>query len=140
MTFTDPEIDYLTGQPIGRLATKQPNGNLQVNPVVFAYNTDTGTIDIGGYTMSASRKYRNVADNGRVAFVLDDVVSTDPWRVRFLEVRGRAEAIPEPTDSASRVSGAIIRIHPERIISFALDTPDLEPHQVQVHSRAVPAT
>jgi pyridoxamine 5'-phosphate oxidase family protein len=50
------------------------------------------------------------------------------------------EAIPEPTDSVSRVSGAIIRIHPERIISFALDTPDLEPHEVQVHSRAVPAT
>jgi len=137
MTLTATEIDYLAGQPIGRLATAQPDGTLQVNPVGFAYNATTGTIDIGGYSMSSSRKYRNVADNGRVAFVVDDVVSTSPWRVRFLEIRGRAEVVGEPVDSASRVDGAIIRIHPHRIISFALDTPDLEPHQIRSHSRTV---
>ncbi|MDT7749752.1 MAG: pyridoxamine 5-phosphate oxidase family protein [Pseudonocardiales bacterium] len=108
MTFTDPEIDYLTGQPIGRLATKQPNGNLQVNPVGFAYNSDTGTIDIGGYTMSVSRKYRNVADNGRVAFVLDDVVSTDPWRVRFHRHPGSGTtpgAGPQPSRPSDLTTG-----------------------------------
>lgn len=135
--FTDIEIEYLASQPIGRLATSQPDGTLQVNPVGFAVNTELGTIDIGGFRMEHSRKYRNVADNGRVALVVDDVVSTDPWRVRFLEVRGDAEAITEPTDSTYPMSGAIVRIRPRRIISLALDKRDLElePHQVQAHAR-----
>lgn len=137
--FTDIEIDYLSGQPIGRLATIQPDGTPQVNPVGFAHNPETGTIDIGGYSMATSRKFRNVADNGRAAFVVDDIASTDPWRVRFLEIRGRAEAITEPADSASAVDGAIIRIHPTRILSLALRPGELEPepHQVRSHSRTV---
>ena len=42
--------------------------------------------------MAASRKFRNVAENGRAAFVVDDIASLDPWRVRCLEIRGDAEA------------------------------------------------
>ena len=46
--------------------------------------------------MTRSRKYRNVADNGlRVAFVVDDLRSRDPWRVRCLEIRGTAEVVPD---------------------------------------------
>ena len=135
--FTDIEISYLADQPIGRLATAQPDGTLQVNPVSFTCNAAAGTIDIGGYNMAASRKFRNVADNGRVAFVVDDVVSTAPWRVRFLEIRGRAEAITEPSESASAVAGPIIRIHPDKVLSLALlpGEQDLEPHQLRVHPR-----
>jgi pyridoxamine 5'-phosphate oxidase family protein len=137
--FTDTEIEYLSQQPIGRLATSQPDGTLQVNPVGFAVNTELGTIDIGGFNFAGSRKYRNVADNGRAAFVVDDIASTDPWRVRFLEIRGQAEAVPEPTDSAYRMPGPIVRIRPKRIISFALGTNDLdlEPHEVKAHGRDV---
>jgi hypothetical protein len=32
--------------------------------------------------------------------VVDDLASVKPWRPRFLEIRGHAEAIAEPTDSA----------------------------------------
>jgi pyridoxamine 5'-phosphate oxidase family protein len=140
MSFTKIELDYLATQQLGRLATVQPNGTLQVSPVGFTYNAGTGTIDIRGYHMAASRKFRNVADNGRVAFVIDDIASTDPWRVRCLEIRGTAEAISDPavTDSADAgVSGAIIRIHPGRIISFGLDSPDVEPHDLVPYSRDV---
>lgn len=138
--FTDTEIEYLSGQTLGRLATSHPDGTLQVNPVGFAPNAATGTIDIGGYNMARSRKYRNVADNGRVAFVVDDVASTEPMRVRFLEIRGRAEVITEPSDSAyQHVEGPIIRIHPARIISLALRPGDLqlEPHEVTMQSRGI---
>ena len=87
--------------------------------------------------MAASRKFRNVAGDGRAAFVIDDVVSTDPWRVRFLEIRGRAEAISEPSDSASAMDGPIIRIHPDKVLSLALrpGEQDLEPRQVRLHTR-----
>jgi pyridoxamine 5'-phosphate oxidase family protein len=40
-----------------------------------------------------------------------------------VEIRGDAEAIGEPSDSASPTPGPIIRIHPRRIISFGLDQP-----------------
>lgn len=103
----------------------QPNGTLQNSPVGFYFNAKLQTIDIGGRNMQASRKFRNLADSGRVAFVVDDIASTDPWRVRCLEIRGHAEAITDPEDSAARVPGAIIRIHPQRIISFGIDPPRL---------------
>ena len=138
MTFTAAELDYLAHQRLGRLATAQPDGTLQVSPVGFRYNTDTGTIDIGGYRMSASRKFRNVADNGRVAFVIDDVASVQPWRVRCLEIRGRAEAVGAPDGTPAGVDGALIRIHPRRIISFGIEEPDQEPHLLTPHNRNVP--
>ncbi len=127
MVFTDIELGYLTGQRLGRLATAQPDGTIQINPVTFRYNSATDTIDIGGRHMATSRKFRNVAGNGRVAFVIDDLRSLDPvWRPRCLEVRGRGEAIAEPVDSAwagvdNGWDGAIIRIWPRRIISYGID-------------------
>jgi pyridoxamine 5'-phosphate oxidase family protein len=126
VTFHDFEIAYLATQTLGRLATAQPDGTLQVSPVGFTYNADLGTIDIGGFRNAASRKYRNVAANGRAAFVVDDLVSRDPWRVRCLEIRGTAEVV-----------GDLIRLHPQRIISFGIDQPDVEPHRLTPRSRDV---
>ncbi|SFA73199.1 pyridoxamine 5'-phosphate oxidase family protein [Amycolatopsis marina] len=137
MTFTKEEIDYLKSQRLGRLATAQPDGTLQVSPVGFGLNEETGTIDIGGYNMAASRKFRNVADNGRVAFVVDDLASVDPWRVRCLEIRGYAEAIEQPTDSSGNFRGPVIRIHPQRVISFGIDDLDTEPHKLVANKRDV---
>ncbi|NUP46689.1 MAG: PPOX class F420-dependent oxidoreductase [Catenulispora sp.] len=121
MTFTEAEIAYLAAGRLGRLATVQPDGTLQVSPVGFGYNAELGTIDIGGRAMSHSRKYRNVAANGRVAFVVDDLPSTDPWTVRCLEIRGVGEAIEAPEDSRANAPGPIIRVRPRRIISFGVD-------------------
>ena len=137
MSFSNAELAYLGTQRLGRLATVQPDGTLQVSPVGFSYNGSTGTIDIGGFNMAASRKFRNVADNGRVAFVVDDIASVDPWRVRCLEIRGQAEAIADPADSAARTAGAIIRVHPRRIISFGIDGPDRAPHELVADHRDV---
>jgi pyridoxamine 5'-phosphate oxidase family protein len=138
MSFTETELAYLATQPLGRLASVQPDGTLQASPVGFSYNAETKTIDITGYGMSASRKYRNVADNGRVAFVVDDIASVQPWRVRCVEIRGTAEAIDNPADSPTERNGAIIRIHPRRIISFGIDDPDVPPHELVPNKRNVP--
>ena len=91
MTFKPYEIDFMRATALGRLATIQPNGTPQVSPVGFSYNDELGTIDIAGYRMSSSQKYRNIARNDKVAFVVDDIASRDPWRVRCLEIRGTAE-------------------------------------------------
>ncbi|MBG0564487.1 PPOX class F420-dependent oxidoreductase [Actinoplanes aureus] len=136
MAFTEIEIHYLAGQRLGRLATLRPDGTLQNSPVGYRYHAATGTIDVAGHRLTDSRKYRNVAANGQVAFVVDDLVSTTPWRVRCLEVRGTAEAIEHPADSPYG-DAPIIRIHPRQIISFGLDELDTEPHQLVPSNRKV---
>ena len=136
MAFTEAEIAYLQEQLVGRMATVQPDGTLQVNPVTYRYNPDLGTIDIGGFNFAASRKFRNVVDNGRVAFVVDDVPSTAPWRVRCVEVRGEAETTTEP-DAFPDLDDVIIRIRPRRIISFGVTEPDKAPHELTYHRRDV---
>jgi pyridoxamine 5'-phosphate oxidase family protein len=123
--LTNGEIAYLRSQLLGRLATQQPNGTLQVSPVGFRYDPDTDRIVIGGLRMSQTQKFRNVAANGRVAFVVDDLVSRDPWQVRCLEIRGSAEV---RYDGASPVpgggDGAVISIRPERVLMFGIGEPD----------------
>lgn len=141
--FTEAEVTYLRSQRIARLATSQPDGTLQNNPVGFGVNEALGTIDIGGYDLERSRKYRNVADNGRAALVVDDLASVDPWRPRFVEIRGRAEAVAAPTDAQEQDgarSGPIIRLWPERILSLGLQPgdEDLDPHDATIQSRRVP--
>ena len=135
MTFKPHELDFLRGAELGRLATVQPDGTPQNSPVGFVYNHELGTIDIAGYRMSKSRKYRNIAHNDKVAFVVDDITSRDPWRVRCLEIRGTAEIPPSRGAAGDELDTAIIRVTPRRIISFGIDDQVSEPHQLQVDRR-----
>jgi len=138
MKFTQAEIAYLESQPLGRLATVQKGGTLQNSPVGFRYNAELDTIDITGHGMGNSQKFRNVIENGRVAFVVDDIASRQPWRIRCVEIRGSAEAIlpaPEVTNPRGR-DGSLIRIHPSRIISFGLEE-STEPHKLTFNKRNV---
>jgi pyridoxamine 5'-phosphate oxidase family protein len=139
MTFKSHELDFLRQAELGRLATVQADGTPQNSPVGFAYNEELGTIDIAGYRMSKSQKFRNIARNDNVAFVVDDITSRDPWRVRCLEIRGTAEVV-EPgaeQDSDGHLDGAVIRITPGHIISFGLEKSDTEPHKLRANIRDV---
>jgi pyridoxamine 5'-phosphate oxidase family protein len=111
--FTEAELRYMTGgRQLARLATVGADGTPHVVPVAFIYNAVRDTIDVGGAELQQTKKFRDVARSGRAAIVIDDLASTDPWRPRAIEVRGRAEAIALPTP--------LIRIHPERIVSWGL--------------------
>jgi pyridoxamine 5'-phosphate oxidase family protein len=135
MTLTSAEIDYLRARQLGRLATLQPDGSPQVKPVGFRYNPELGTIDITGFAMSASQKFRNVGRDGRAALVVDDIVSTQPWRVRFLEIRGTAEAVDLAGPTPDLADASVIRIRPTRILSFGIEEPPGEPHQTKLRTR-----
>ncbi|AQT81717.1 pyridoxamine 5'-phosphate oxidase [Mycolicibacterium litorale] len=139
MTLKPHEIDYLNSADLGRLATIGPDGTVQNSPVGFSYNETLGTIDVAGYRMSKSRKFRNLATHNTVAFVVDDIFSRSPWRVRCLEIRGTAEQA-EADRPADGLDTAIIRITPKRIISFGIDDTETEPHQLVPDSRDVPTT
>ncbi|HEV7421976.1 MAG TPA: PPOX class F420-dependent oxidoreductase [Mycobacterium sp.] len=140
MTFKPHEIEFMRGTLLGRLATIQPNGTLQNSPVGFTYNENLGTVDIFGYHMSNSQKYRNVASNPTVALVVDDIASTDPWRVRCLEIRGSAEQADAPAAQGAagdELDTAIIRVTPRRIISFGIDDTETDPHLLKPDARNV---
>jgi pyridoxamine 5'-phosphate oxidase family protein len=120
MVFTDGELAYLRSQRLGRLATLAPDGTLQNNPVGFSVDEQAGVIDIGGLNLGETRKFRNVAANDQVAFVVDDIASVDPWVVRCFEVRGTAEALTGQTPASPYMSPEVIRIHARRIISWGM--------------------
>src|SRR5918911_5502228 len=112
--FQQHELAFLqSGRPLGRVATVGPDGTPHVVPVGWSYNPDHDTIDVGGHDFAATKKFRDAQRTRRAAIVIDDLASTNPWRPRAIEVRGRAEAIALPTP--------LIRIHPERIISWGLE-------------------
>jgi len=89
--FTEAQAQYLAENFIGRLATASVSGQPHVVPV--GYRFDGSTITFSGRNLTTSLKYRQMMANDKVAFVVDDVVSYHPWKVRGIEVRGRAEPV-----------------------------------------------
>jgi pyridoxamine 5'-phosphate oxidase family protein len=120
--FTAAEVEYLTTQRLGRLATVGADGRPHVVPVSFRYNPDLDSIDVGGHNFATRKKYRDVQANPWAAIVVDDLASTDPWRPRMLEIRGRVEVLPDGGATLGPgFDDAMIRIHPVRIAAFGLD-------------------
>jgi pyridoxamine 5'-phosphate oxidase family protein len=133
--FTPAEIDYLKSQRLGRLATVGADGQPHVVPVAYLYNPALDAIEIGGHSGFAKRKkYRDVLQNPRVAFVIDDVASMNPWSVRGIEIRGRAEVLTTGgTSLGPGLDPEMFRIRPKRIVSWGINAKDF----TQVKGRAV---
>lgn len=112
--FRDAELEFLTnGRRLARIATVGPNGTPHVVPVGWSYDATSDAIEVGGFELAQTKKFRDVAATGRAAIVIDDLASVDPWRPRGIEIRGRAEAVATPS--------AVIRITPERVSSWGLE-------------------
>ncbi len=119
--FTPEEIAYLQSQRLGRLATATPDGQPHVVPVAFRYNAELDTIDIGGHGFTGRKKYRDAQRNPRVAFVVDDLASVDPWRARGIEVRGEVELLATGGEAIGPgFDPEMFRIRPERVVSWGL--------------------
>jgi len=110
--FSEAEAEYLAENFLGRVATSSPSGQPHVVPV--SYRFDGSTITFGGWNITRSLKYRNLMANRKVAFVVDDIVSTSPWKVRGVEVRGTAEPVISEDDVT------MIRIIPLNIRSWGM--------------------
>jgi pyridoxamine 5'-phosphate oxidase family protein len=126
-TFTETELDYLgerRPERLGRIATVGKDGTPHVVPVGWRLNGELDSIDVGGMDLASTKKFRDAQRTGRASIVIDDLASIDPWSPRGIEVRGRAEVVEEPR--------VLIRIHPERVISWGLESADF----TQRHSRS----
>ncbi|MER5779989.1 PPOX class F420-dependent oxidoreductase [Streptomyces sp. NPDC002039] len=118
--FSEAERSYLRSQHLGRLATVDAAGQPQANPVGF-FPQDDGTILVGGRAMGTTKKWRNLTANPRLSLVVDDLVSTRPWRVRGIEIRGTATLEVGPHTLGAHFSPEVIRIHPDRVHAWGLD-------------------
>ena len=120
--LTTAEIEYLASQRLGRIATAGADGKPHVVPTSFRYNSELGALDVGGLHVATTKKYRDVQANPWAAIVVDDLVSTDPWRPRMLEIRGRAEAVADGgTNLGPGFGDALIRIYPDKVKSFGIE-------------------
>jgi pyridoxamine 5'-phosphate oxidase family protein len=121
MILNAADIEYLHSQRLGRLATIGADGKPHVVPVTYRYNDELGTIDIGGHGFGKSKKWRDVHANAAVAFVVDDIASTNPWKVRGVEVRGDAEVLTSGgADLMRGFDDEMIRIRPMRVHTWGL--------------------
>ena len=126
--FTQRELEYLgerRPERLGRIATVGEDGTPHVVPVGWRFNAERDSIDVAGMNLPATKKFKDIRRTGRASIVIDELVSVDPWQPRGVEIRGSAEAI-----EAGR---PIIRIRPERIISWGIEDADF----TRRHSRAV---
>ena len=124
--FTTAERAWLASQRLGRLATVSPDGVVGNAPVTYFVRADD-TIDIGGMRMGETKKFRNVRDGSRVAFVVDIVDTSQGWHPIYLEIRGTAEARADAGPPADGFSPEVITIHPDWVRSFNLPDADAEP-------------
>ncbi len=124
--FTPAEIAYLQSQRIGRIATVGPNGQPHVVPVGFHYNPEYDSLDIGGRAGFTKRKhYRDLVRNPKVAYVVDDLPSVNPWTIRGIEIRGQAAVLASGGESLVPGFGPdMVRIRPKRIVSWGIESRD----------------
>lgn len=125
--FSDKEVEYLKSQHLARISTVSPE-DLQpdVSPVGFDF--DGEFFYVGGINLLKSRKYKNVLRNNKVALVIDDLESVDPWAPRGVRIYGTADIVARQGgymdrahDSSSPQS--YIRIRPLQKWSWAVDGP-----------------
>ena len=119
--FSADEMAYLREQRLGRIATVNADHEPHVVPVGFRLNPETGAIDIGGFNLERTRKFRDLKSRPQVAFVVDDLLSTNPWQARGIEIRGTARVFHQGGQQINPALGpAWIQITPTRVHSWGL--------------------
>ncbi|HET6291303.1 MAG TPA: PPOX class F420-dependent oxidoreductase [Amycolatopsis sp.] len=113
MAFTEEEIAYLRSQPLARFATLSADGE-QPDVVPLAFEFDGTHFWVGGVGASvlATRKFRNIqAGQRKIALLIDDLVSLDPFVARGVRIYGEAD---DPAEQVGALGpGIYARVTPK---------------------------
>lgn len=111
MAFSVDEVDFLRSQALARVATVGAGGQPDVVPLAFEFDGDGFWVGGVGAAVLRTRKFRNVlAGQTRVALVVYELVSLQPFVARSVRVYGVAEA---PVQRVGMVGpGVYMRIRP----------------------------
>jgi pyridoxamine 5'-phosphate oxidase family protein len=128
--FSEKEIEYLKSQHIARIATAavSPDGSVQPDVVPVGFDFDGEYFYVGGMNILKSRKYKNVLKNNKVAIVIDDLKSVDPWDPRGIRMYGTADIVTRQSgymEQTRHPQADYIRIKPEKKWSWGIDEPVL---------------
>jgi pyridoxamine 5'-phosphate oxidase family protein len=122
--FTPEEIEYLTSNGLGRLATIGRDGQPHIVPLTYVYNAAEDTIDLGGIDFGNTKKWRDARANPRVTFIVDDA---SPQGGHAVEIRGRAEIHETGGRSINprfpNFVDQFIRLRPTHIVSWGVGAP-----------------
>ena len=93
--FSQKEIEYLRSQRLARIATasSREEDSIQPDVVPVGFDFDGEYFYVSGMNLLKSTKYKNVQKNPRVALVIDDLNSVDPWEPRGIRIYGIADVV-----------------------------------------------
>ena len=129
--------EFLGVARVGRLATAGADGRPLVVPVCYALEGDRiySAVDAKPKRTRELRRLRNIAENPRVSLVVDEY-DEDWTRLRYVIVEGTADVLTGGDEFSRAVdrlvakypqyraltlprdSGAVIRIVPDRVLSW----------------------
>jgi pyridoxamine 5'-phosphate oxidase family protein len=117
--FNKDELKYVKSQLLARVATASAKG--KPNVAVVGFEFDGRHFYIGSVEqeiLHSTPRYLNIKKgNKRIALVIDDLVSVDPWKVRGVRVNGTADIV---THTGEFGKGEYIRIKPRFSWSWGL--------------------
>lgn len=123
MVFTEKERAFLDNAVLGRVATVNARGEPRVTPVGFRLNHEHNLIEIGGHGVTSTRRWKDLQQNPNIALVVDELVSTDPWTVRGIQIRGVARLMETGGDRLGPgFSREAIHVYPRRITSWGVES------------------
>ena len=130
--FSEKEIGYLKSQRLIRIATasvaqkEEENGSIQPDVVPVGFDFDGEYFYVGGMNIIKSKKYKNVLKNNKVAIVIDDLKSVDPWDPRGMKIYGIADIVTRQggyIESTGHSNPQYIRISPKKKWTWGIDEP-----------------
>jgi pyridoxamine 5'-phosphate oxidase family protein len=125
--FSQKETEYLGSQRIARIATASlREGIIQPDVVPVGFDFDGEYFYVSGMNLLKSTKYKNVQKNPRVALVVDDLKSVNPWEPRGIRIYGIADIVTRQDgymQQTDHPSIKYIRIRPLKKWSWGIDAP-----------------
>jgi pyridoxamine 5'-phosphate oxidase family protein len=130
--FSETEIEYVKSQHLTRIATASESskegeeGSIQPDVVPVGFDFDGDYFYVGGMNLLKSTKYKNVLKNNKVALVIDDLKTVDPWDPRGLKIYGTADIVTRQggyMDSTGYSNIHYIRITPKKKWSWGIEEP-----------------
>lgn len=125
--FSKKEKEYLGLQRLARIATaSSADGSIQPDVAPVGFDFDGEYFYVGGMNILKSTKYKNVQKNARVAVVIDDLKSVNPWEPRGIRIYGISEIVTREGGYMAQTdhpSATYIRIKPLRKWSWGIEVP-----------------
>ena len=124
------EIEYLKSQRLARIATATASAQLEGSPqpdvAPVGFDFDGEYLYVGGMNLVKSTKFRNVLQNNKVAIVIDDLKSIDPWDPRGIRIYGTADIVTRQggyMENTEHPTPQYIRISPKKKWSWGVEEP-----------------